>query len=79
MPKTTVTSRGQTPIPKDVRNQLNPSPGDRLGPVIDEDTFAPLSPASIDASELAGLLKPPAQPVSVENMNRAIRNRGGRR
>jgi len=36
-------------------------------------------PASIDASELAGMLKPPDRRVTVEDMNRAIRKRGGRR
>jgi bifunctional DNA-binding transcriptional regulator/antitoxin component of YhaV-PrlF toxin-antitoxin module len=73
-----VTIKGQTTIPKDVGNQLNPSPGDRLGPVIDEDSRAPLSPASIDASELEGMLTPPARLVIVEDMNRTIRKRGGR-
>ena len=78
MPKPTVTSKSQTIIPRDVWNQLNPSPGDRLGPVSDEDSRAPLSPASIDTSELQGMLTPPARPVSVEGMNQAIRKRGGR-
>ena len=78
MPKPTMTSNSQTIIPRDVRNQLNPSPGDRLGPVIDEDSRAPLSPARIDTSEWQGMLTPPARPVSVEGMNQAIRKRGGR-
>lgn len=78
MPKPTVTSKSQTIIPRDVRNQLNPSPGDRLECVIDEDGRAQVSSASIDASELEGMLKPPARPVSVEGMNQAIRKRGGR-
>jgi antitoxin PrlF len=47
--------------------------------VIDEDGRVLVLPASIDASESAGMLKPPARPVSVEDMNRAIRKRGGRR
>ena len=77
MPKPTVTSEGQTTIPKDVWNQLNPCPGDRLGPVSDEDSRAPLSPASIDTSELEGMLTPPTRLVIVEDMNRTIRKRGG--
>lgn len=79
MPKPTVTSEGQTTIPKDVWNQLNPCPGDRLGPVSDEGSRAQVSSASIDVSELRGMLKPPVRPVSVEGMNQAIRKRGGRR
>lgn len=46
---------------------------------IDEDGRVLVLSASIDASELAGMLKPPARPISVEDMNRAIRKRGGRR
>ncbi|HEV8620295.1 MAG TPA: type II toxin-antitoxin system PrlF family antitoxin [Nitrospiraceae bacterium] len=79
MSASTLTSKGQTTIPKDVRKRLNLHPGDRLEFVIDEDGRVLVLPASIDASELAGMLKPPARPVSVEDMNRAIRKRGGRR
>lgn len=79
MSTSTVTSKGQTTIPKDIRKRLNLHPGDRLEFVIDEDGRVLVLPASIDASELAGMLKPPAQQVTVENMNRAIRKRGGKR
>ena len=74
-----VTTKGQTTIPKDIRKRLNLHPGDRLEFVIDEDGRVLVLPASIDASELAGMLKSPARSVSVEDMNRAIRKRGGRR
>ena len=74
-----LTSKGQTTIPKDIRKRLNLHPGERLGLVIDEDGRVLVLPASIGASELAGMLKPPARPVSVEDMNRAICKRGGRR
>ena len=79
MSTSTLTSKGQTTIPKDVRKRLNLHPGDRLEFVIDEGGRVLVLPASIDASELAGMLKPPVRPVSVEDMNRAIRKRGGRR
>ena len=79
MSTSTLTSKGQTTIPKDIRKRLNLHPGERLGLVIDEDGRVLVLPASIDASELAGMLKPPARPVSVEYMNRAIRKRRGRR
>ena len=77
MSTSTLTSKGQTTIPKDVRKRLNLQPGDRLEFVIDEDGRVLVLPASIDASEFAGMLKPPARPVSVEGMNQAIRKRGG--
>ena len=79
MSTSTVTSKGQTTIPKDIRKRLNLHPGDRLEFVIDEDGRVLVLPASIDAAELAGMLKPPARQVTVEDMNRAIRKRGGKR
>ena len=79
MSTSTLTSKGQTTIPKDVRKRLNLHPGDRLEFVIDEDGRVLVLPASVDASELAGILKRPAKPISVDAMNQAIRKRGGRR
>jgi AbrB family looped-hinge helix DNA binding protein len=79
MSTSTLTSKGQTTIPKDVRERLNLHPGDRLEFVIDEDGRVLVLPANIDASELAGMLKLPARPVRVEDMSRAIRKRGGLR
>jgi len=79
MSTSTLTSKGQTTIPKHIRKRLNLHPGDRLEFVIDEDGRVLVLPASIDVSKLAGMLKSPARPVSVEAMNRAIRKRGGRR
>jgi antitoxin PrlF len=52
---------------------------DRLEFVVDEDGRVVVLPASVDASELAGMLKRPAKPVTVEGMNQAIRKRSGRR
>lgn len=79
MSPSTLTSKGQTTIPKDIRKRLSLQPGDRLEFVIDEDGRVLVLPVSIDASELAGMLKPPARPVSMAEMNRVIRKRGGRK
>ncbi|MBA5867376.1 MAG: AbrB/MazE/SpoVT family DNA-binding domain-containing protein [Nitrospira sp. CR1.3] len=79
MSTSTLTSKGQTTIPKDVRNRLKLRPGDRLEFVIEEEGRVLMLSASVDVSELAGMLKPPTRPVSVGDMNRAIRKRGGRR
>jgi len=76
MSTSTLTSKGQTTIPKDIRKRLNLHPGDRLEFVIDEDDRVLVLPDGIDASELAGMLKPPARLVSVEDMNRAIPKEG---
>ncbi len=79
MSTSTVTSKGQTTIPKDVRKRLNLHPGDRLEFVIDEDGRVLVLPASVDAAELAGMLKRPTKPVTIAEMNQVIRKRGGRR
>lgn len=71
MSTSTLTRKGRTTIPKDIRKRLNLHPGNRLECVIDEDSRVLVIPTSIDASELAGMLTSPAQPVSVEDMNRA--------
>lgn len=78
MPTSTLTSKGQTTIPRAIRAHLHLQPGDRLEFVVEEDGRVVLLPATIDAAELAGILKAPSRPVSVEAMNRAIRKRGGR-
>ena len=74
-----LTSKGQTTIPKDIRKRLNLLPGDRLEFVIDEGGRVLVQTVSVDASELAGMLKFSARTISVEDMDRAIRKRGGRR
>ena len=79
MSTATMTSKGQITIPKDIRKRLNLQPGDRLDFIIEEGGRVVVIPASVDASELAGMLKAPAKPVSVAEMNQAIRKRGGRR
>ncbi len=79
MSTSTMTSKGQTTIPKDIRKRLNLHPGDRLDFIIEEDGRVVVHPASVDASELTGMLKAPTKSVSVAEMNQAIRKRGGRR
>lgn len=79
MSMSTLTNKGQATIPKDVRKRLNLNPGDRLEFVIDESGQVLLLPATVDVSELAGMLKRPTKPVTVAGMNRAILKRGSTR
>lgn len=78
MPTSTVTSKGQTTIPKEIRARLHLQPGDRLEFVVEDDGRVMVLPATVDATELRGILKAPARPVTVEAMKQAIRKRGGR-
>ena len=61
MSTSTLTSTGQTTVPKDIRKRLNLHPGDRLEFVIDRDDRVLVLAASIDASALARMLEPPAR------------------
>ena len=72
----TITSKGQTTIPKPVRDQLRLKAGDRIEFVLQDDGTALLVPASVRLSDLVGMLPRPERPVSLEEMERAIRRRG---
>jgi antitoxin PrlF len=77
MATATVTSKGQTVIPKPVRDYLGLQPGDRVDYIIQEDQTVLLKPATQDITQLKGFLyKSGRKPVSVEAMQKAIRNRG---
>jgi AbrB family looped-hinge helix DNA binding protein len=79
MSSATLTSKGQTTVPKDVRDHLGLRPGDRMEFIIEEDGQVVLVPASVDAMDLAGILPRPRKPVSITAMNEAIRDRGAGR
>ncbi|HTZ17865.1 MAG TPA: AbrB/MazE/SpoVT family DNA-binding domain-containing protein [Dissulfurispiraceae bacterium] len=57
MPAATITSKGQTTIPKEIRDHLHLKPGDRLDFVVAEDGRVSIEPATIDVSELRGILR----------------------
>ncbi|MBI1736074.1 MAG: type II toxin-antitoxin system PrlF family antitoxin [Candidatus Rokubacteria bacterium] len=76
MPATTLTSKGQVTIPKLVRDFLRIKPGDRLDFVIEDDGRVVVRPGTGRAEELKGLLyRPGRRPVSVAEMDAAIRSR----
>ena len=73
MPASTLTRKGQTTIPKEVRDRLGLNPGDRIDFVIEPDGTVVLRPATIDVRTLRGLLRSPDRaPVPLEAMERAI-------
>jgi len=78
MSTATVTSKGQITIPADVRRRLGLESGDRVEFVEVDGGFA-IKPATHDVRVLKGLLRKPATPVSISQMNAAIRARGGGR
>lgn len=74
MTTATLTSKGQITIPVEVRQRLGLGAGDRLEFVELEDGFA-IKPANDDVRSLKGLLHKPGKPVSIDEMNAAIRQR----
>lgn len=80
MPSTTLTAKGQMVIPKEVREHLGIRPGDQVDFVLRENGEVVVRPAGIDVRQLRGLLhRPSIKPVSVEQMQRAIRRRAAKR
>jgi len=75
MPSSTLTSKGQTTIPKRVREHLQLEAGDRVEFIIDADGKVILSAATSDVKALDGLLdRSGQQPVSIKAMHEAVEN-----
>lgn len=78
MPTAVVTSKGQITIPKPVRDGLGVETGDRVEFVEIERGVYSVVAATRDIRDLKGVIPKPAKPVSVEDMNRAVRRHAGR-
>ncbi len=73
MPVSRLTSKGQTTIPKEIRDKLDLKPGDRIEFIVDEDNRVTLRPISTSIASLAGILYDPnRKTVTIEEMNEAI-------
>ena len=76
MPASTLTGKGQTTIPKDVRNHLKLRTGDQIDFVIQPDGSVVIRPATVHVRELKGILhRKGMKPLSVNAMNAAVRRR----
>lgn len=72
MPTATVTTKGQITIPKEVRDALGVSAGDRVEFVAQEKGVYRVVAATRDVRHLKGLVPKPARPVTIEAMSRAV-------
>jgi antitoxin PrlF len=76
MPASTLTSKGQTTIPKEVRDHLKLQAGDAIDFVIETDGSVIIRPATVHVRELKGILhRNGMKTVSVSAMNAAVRKR----
>jgi AbrB family looped-hinge helix DNA binding protein len=73
MAAATLTSKGQTTIPKEIRDLLGIGPGDKLDFVVESDGRVVLRPATLDVRQLRGMLKRSGRKaVTLEEMDKAI-------
>jgi antitoxin PrlF len=79
MATSVITSKGQITIPKSVRERLGVDVGDRVEFVETDRGVFTIVAATRDVKDLKGIVPKPANPVSVEDMNRVITRMGGRR
>jgi len=76
MPVSLITVKGQTTIPKKIRDYLKLHPGDKVDFVIKENGKVVLEPATLDVKELEGILhRPGMKPVSADDMKKALKKR----
>ena len=79
MSSSTLTKKGQTTIPLQVRNHLKLRPGDKIEFVIQPDGKVVLAPKKIDVRQLRGMLGPAKRHLTIEQMDEGIRRRFARR
>ena len=80
MPSAVVTSKGQITIPAEVRQRLGLETGHRVDFVELGNGQYALVAATVDIQSLRGAVARPARPVSIDDMQRTIRERAaGRR
>lgn len=76
MPVSTITSKGQITIPKEIREHLHVQAGDKIDFILDESGKVVFEPATLDVAELKGILqRKKMKPVSVQEMKKVIKER----
>ena len=78
MSSSTLTSKGQITVPKEIREALGVHAGDRLAFRTREDGTVLVEAETVDLMTLQGALKPRRKGVTIEAMNEAIRRAAGR-
>jgi AbrB family looped-hinge helix DNA binding protein len=79
MASSTVSSKGQTTIPKRIRERLKLKAGDRVDFTVEPDGGVRLRARNLGLSELRGILPKPKRRLSADELNAAIRESWGER
>ncbi|HSA81391.1 MAG TPA: AbrB/MazE/SpoVT family DNA-binding domain-containing protein [Geminicoccaceae bacterium] len=72
MARTTLTSKGQITLPKEIRQQLGLKAGVRFECYVDRDGQVVLVPLTVKLEDLIGILPHKGPPKTVEEINEAI-------
>jgi AbrB family looped-hinge helix DNA binding protein len=79
MTESTISTKGQCVVPKKIRDYMRLNPGDKIDFVIREDGEVYVRPVTRDVRELKGQMqKPGRKAVSLEEMEKAVRERAGK-
>jgi AbrB family looped-hinge helix DNA binding protein len=78
MTTTTLSSKGQITIPKRIRDLYHLETGDKIEFLEDDRGVVTIWPVTENVTKLKGMIAKPKKPVSIEEMNRAIIEEGGK-
>lgn len=74
MTTSTVTARGQTTIPVDIRQKMLLQEGDRIEWIERDDGHIEIIPVTVDASKVAGMFSEwVKKPITVDEMNAKVK------
>ncbi|HBM16357.1 MAG TPA: AbrB family transcriptional regulator [Lentisphaeria bacterium] len=73
----TLTSKGQITIPVEIRKKLGLHTGNKVN-FIFKNNVVEIVPTDISVKSLKGIVPKPANPVTIEEMNKAIEDYHGR-
>ncbi len=74
----TLTSKGQLTVPKEVRERLKLKTGDKIQFMINKEGKIELSPIKARLKDLKGILPLPKKKVTLKDMENAIIDSGGK-
>jgi AbrB family looped-hinge helix DNA binding protein len=72
MARTTLTSKGQITLPKEIREQLGLKAGVKFECYVDRDGQVVLVPLTVKLEDLVGILPYAGPPKTIEEINEAI-------
>lgn len=70
-----ITAKGQTTIPKSVRDRLHLKPGDRVEFVVQDDGTALMVPATMTLGQLKASIPAPAKALTLDEIENVIARR----